>query len=378
MLEKPVNKESKGSRKAAAEIPQWKKLQIIVSHIEKAIGRECEVIHEDWMMDRRTNPPTPRQIDVAIRVKQASRTLVMIVEVQKRKKKVDFPTLDQWISKTRGVGANRLVCVSEKGYTKTAVELARHHGDFVDLFQITPHDGTPPEIPKLEMQIGAPQWRLVEVGLLLDREAETPAEKGNCGSGQFRLDDSRFVLHGRFFTALKTFTDMIGFILAVHFRAILRDNATVDVVIGVDPVGSFQFRASEGMLRVRWLGFRLQVVVAKYDAEAADFLQYRNVLTGTAEGYYFSSVAKLDDGSSVSVDLAVAPAKENLIASMVLPSADTRRPSIGDRFAFRIDFPVQPLQVEIHVHSGAAPDFSKPTLRDLPTVPFDSGIRFGQ
>ncbi|WP_170788907.1 restriction endonuclease [Ruegeria lacuscaerulensis] len=77
-----------------------------------------------------------RQFDVLIREGNEPRETLSVVEVQKRKSKVGPDQFNAWLEKMREVGAQHLICVSEKGFTKTVLQRARKHGPTVRLLTL--------------------------------------------------------------------------------------------------------------------------------------------------------------------------------------------------------------------------------------------------
>lgn len=133
----------------------WRELERLVELLERVLDRSATVEHDVRIPDLNTG--TLRQFDVLVR-SGGPRPMLVVVEVQKRGKKVGIDQMEQWVAKARAVGANRLMCVSEAGYTDTAaVDIARKYGPFVLPFTLK------------EVEGGEEWARLLAKGFLVER-----------------------------------------------------------------------------------------------------------------------------------------------------------------------------------------------------------------
>jgi hypothetical protein len=112
--------------------PHWKFIERVAALIERTFDKSADIRHNQ-MLDSLKAPGERRQCDVVVRAGPQHRRTLTIVEVQKRKRKVDLTTFDGWLEKMREVGAQHLVCVSAKGFPRSVVKRAVAIGPTVRL-----------------------------------------------------------------------------------------------------------------------------------------------------------------------------------------------------------------------------------------------------
>jgi len=102
---------------------EWLATEKIVAALEKFISPISKVEHNALLPVIGKPNREPRQIDVAVTTKLTeNRTHLTIIEVQDRKNKPDVTTFGGWIKKMQEVGANQLICVSEKGFPDSIID----------------------------------------------------------------------------------------------------------------------------------------------------------------------------------------------------------------------------------------------------------------
>lgn len=106
-----------------------------VSHVQKLMGRNTKVNHNEWLQDRLGQR---RQFDVVIRGKLGGHELIGVIECKNWKRRVGTPEVDAFVTKTRDLNANFALIVSKKGFTKPALKKAKDHG--VGTFSLLPSD----------------------------------------------------------------------------------------------------------------------------------------------------------------------------------------------------------------------------------------------
>lgn len=94
---------------------------VAIVHAHMAQGA---VVEESAMLQSRSTGQ-PREVDVVIRAKQLGHELVIAVEAVARARKADRTWVDGVIEKHRDLETNKLILVSEKGFTKDAESAAR-------------------------------------------------------------------------------------------------------------------------------------------------------------------------------------------------------------------------------------------------------------
>lgn len=120
-------------------------LELVVAAIEKALNPDAHVLHDQFLPVLTSCEGRKRQCDVVIYSGTKQRPIVTIVEVQDRNSSVSIATFDGWLVKRDEVGANKLICISRKPYSKSVIEKARQQGDRVLLIELK--TGIPDELP---------------------------------------------------------------------------------------------------------------------------------------------------------------------------------------------------------------------------------------
>ena len=108
------------SDQIASKSRSWKTEEEIVAYIEASINPSAKVLHDVKLPVLGFNQT--RQCDVVIKYGNDPRSVVFIVEVQKRGRKVEINTFHGWVKKMEDVGANGLICVSEAGFPKSIID----------------------------------------------------------------------------------------------------------------------------------------------------------------------------------------------------------------------------------------------------------------
>ena len=112
---------------------EWIELELLVKLIEKSISPDSIVDHDVWLPVINSKCGAKCKCDIVIRSGKAPRETITIVEVQKRKKKVDKNDFRGWMEKVEEVGAQHLICVSQHDFPKSIKEKAFFSGHKVRL-----------------------------------------------------------------------------------------------------------------------------------------------------------------------------------------------------------------------------------------------------
>ena len=115
--------------------PKWKTVEKVVALLEKSLSPESKVTHNVKLPCLSTGHL--EQCDVLIETGNAPRITRTIVEVQKRNEKVKPNDFRGWCQKMQDVGANRLICVSAKPFSRSIKDkVAKEYGPAVLLVQL--------------------------------------------------------------------------------------------------------------------------------------------------------------------------------------------------------------------------------------------------
>ena len=98
-------------------------LELAVVNIQKMLDPNSTVTHNEKLKDRVGNT---RQYDVVIRGTFGGRSVLGIIECKDHSRKKGPSTIEAFSKKTENLGANLRLVVSRKGFTKQALQLARH------------------------------------------------------------------------------------------------------------------------------------------------------------------------------------------------------------------------------------------------------------
>lgn len=103
-----------------------KYLEDLVAWIQQSVHEKALVIPNEKVLDIQTKKK--RQIDISIRLSDGPTHLFVMVEVRDRTKPIDVRYIEEVHSKKQSVNANAASIVSRSGFTKTALEKAKHLG----------------------------------------------------------------------------------------------------------------------------------------------------------------------------------------------------------------------------------------------------------
>jgi len=99
----------------------------LVARIEEAAaGRNATVKSPDFIPDSVTGEP--REVDASIRFNVGTVPFLVVIECRKRSRKEDVRWIEELATKRDSVKADKIVAVSELGFSKSASRVAKHHG----------------------------------------------------------------------------------------------------------------------------------------------------------------------------------------------------------------------------------------------------------
>lgn len=119
-----------------AKNQDWKIKEKVVAILEQNIEKNSRVKHDVQLPVLISRKGRKRQCDVVITQGKKPRQTISIVEVQKRNSKTDINTFGGWLTKMEEVGAQHLICVSEKGFPSSIIEKAELIGPSVRLLTL--------------------------------------------------------------------------------------------------------------------------------------------------------------------------------------------------------------------------------------------------
>ncbi len=108
-----------------------------VADILQALDPTCRVSRREHLRDRLGHD---REFDIVLRGKLAGQELVGVVECKDHIRKTAVPEIEAFVTKAADLRANMMLYASKRGFTRHALEKARHYG--VGTLSLFP-DGTP-------------------------------------------------------------------------------------------------------------------------------------------------------------------------------------------------------------------------------------------
>lgn len=110
-------------------------LEKVVARIQQMMDPNSTVTHNELLKDRVGNK---RQYDVVIRGRFGGRPVLGVIECKDHSRKKGPSTIDAFAKKTENLGANLRIMVSKKGFTKQALNVAKHEN--IGCLSLLPED----------------------------------------------------------------------------------------------------------------------------------------------------------------------------------------------------------------------------------------------
>ncbi len=125
--------------------PLWKIKEKIVTILERHLAHGAKIERDQNLKVITSKSGRTRQCDVVITEGTKARPTISIVEVQQRGSKPSIGDFSNWLIKMEEVGAQHLICVSEKGFPASVIEKAEERGPSVRLLTLKEleHSDTP-------------------------------------------------------------------------------------------------------------------------------------------------------------------------------------------------------------------------------------------
>jgi Restriction endonuclease len=115
---------------------KWKRFEKIVADIQRELSPDAVVTQNEKVVGKISGEP--RDVDIAIRRKIGQFELLIAVECKDYRRVLHIKDVESFAGLLEDVGANKGAMVSAKGYSKTAVRLARRKG--IDLYRLVDTD----------------------------------------------------------------------------------------------------------------------------------------------------------------------------------------------------------------------------------------------
>jgi len=107
----------------------------VVADIQSQVDPNADVFHNKHIVDRLGQS---RQFDVVIRGQFAGQEILGVIECKDLGKKVGTPEIDAFVTKSNDINANFKIVVSRRGFTKPAIDKAKHYG--IQTLSLIPND----------------------------------------------------------------------------------------------------------------------------------------------------------------------------------------------------------------------------------------------
>lgn len=179
----------------------WNIQEKVVAIIEQYLDQSARVEHDINLPVLGSNSGRTRQCDVVIWQGIEPRQTISIVEVQKRGTKPDINTFGGWLKKKEEVGAQHLICVSEKGFPRSIVEAAEGHGPSVRLMTLRnlENEGWPFPSAMFNTKLDVTEYKSIDALRVEGHHVIKVKEAGKEGSkdpkdGVFKRPNSNSVL----------------------------------------------------------------------------------------------------------------------------------------------------------------------------------------
>ena len=162
-------------------------LEKLVAEIQAQFDAGAQVTHDERLVDRLGQT---RQFDVVIRGMFSGQEILGVIECKDWKRKVGTPHVEAFVTKSQDVNAAFKVIVSRKGFTRHAIDKARHYG--VQTFSLLPEEGAKTGfIVGLKWHANIYRWGVVQINLhfVAGQEDLSPYNAGALSIGGKRILD---------------------------------------------------------------------------------------------------------------------------------------------------------------------------------------------
>lgn len=112
--------------------PKWKRFERLAYEIQLDLAADAQVTLDDRLQGQDSG--VERQIDISIRRRVAQYDILVVIDCKDHSTPVDLKSVEEFIGLTKDVRANKGALISSKGFTESAMTLARRRG--VDTFRL--------------------------------------------------------------------------------------------------------------------------------------------------------------------------------------------------------------------------------------------------
>ena len=144
------------------KIANWKKFEEAVADIQSLFTPNAEVKRNARIIDRLGHR---REFDVAIEDNWGGQSLLAVIECKALKRKVGTPEVEAFKEKSEKINANFRAIVSTMGFSKPALEAAKHYG--IGTMSLLPNDEKVAGFA-IYWPAYAEIWRWTKVALIAD------------------------------------------------------------------------------------------------------------------------------------------------------------------------------------------------------------------
>ncbi|MCE9582513.1 MAG: restriction endonuclease [Planctomycetes bacterium] len=147
---------------------EGRELEQLVALIEKTLGPSAQVDSPALLPDK--DGGGDREVDVAIRVKSGSSSILVIIECRDRAATQDVRWVEEVAQKRVSVSADKVVAVSSSGFSRGAIEKARALNVDLRVYGHLEPEAIKGWIPPLTLETRYKMWEAKSVELVLDDE----------------------------------------------------------------------------------------------------------------------------------------------------------------------------------------------------------------
>jgi hypothetical protein len=105
---------------------EWYQFEELMADLHKGLHPRARIGRHEKILGQ--NSKTLREIDITIRETVGIQELLIVVDCKKRSRKVDVTGMDAFVGLKEDVGAHAGIIISEKGFSKSALRVAKRNG----------------------------------------------------------------------------------------------------------------------------------------------------------------------------------------------------------------------------------------------------------
>lgn len=167
--------------------------ELVLKELESlSLKDQAEIKSPDFIRDVVTGQK--REVDISIRFKVGTHEFLTVIECRDRKKSQDATWIEQIVTKTRNIHANRVIAVSTSGFTDGAKKLAEHENVILRTLRDFKADEAIEWMDKVTFELRERQWDPINMQIELIDEKLKDESKGKLKEMniQFNLHKKEF------------------------------------------------------------------------------------------------------------------------------------------------------------------------------------------